>query len=215
MYTVYFLHRRYQLHLSEEQWSAVYHHQHPKVVSMCVISICSAIDHSHAPLPHPGSVVPGYQQFWKCDAYGGGKRHAFVDGGAWFNQYDKAIHLPTCGYYYVYSQVLFAVSEPNTTTVFHNLNIEQNCSNDAVTYMMQGKAAIGPHDPHNPRARNQATTFVSGVVKICKGGKVWITIPDTSNPCCPYGKSASTFMGAVLVSKSSCEWPPEETLSMH
>jgi len=171
-----------------------------------------------------GSVVPGYQQRWICnDVYDGnhpGREQAFVDGGVWFNQTDKSIYVPTCGYYHVYSQILFVLSErpqtnPESVTVYHNLKIKTNCSTarDTGPIQLQAKASVTLSENHDGGI---TTTYTSDVVYLCEGGHVWIEIPDGENgvPCCPRGEESGTFMGLALVASAPCSsWPPTITMT--
>lgn len=169
-----------------------------------------------------GSVVPGYQQRWQCnDVYTlrRVKEQAFVDGGVWFNQTDKSIYVPKCGYYLIYSQVLFVLDQSPSAgiTVFHNLKIRHNCTweSDSGPIQLQAKASIGPFGPDNTIG-GLATTFTSDVVHMCAGGNVWIEIPDGGNgvPCCPRGEESATFLGLVLIADTPCSsWPPEITMT--
>jgi hypothetical protein len=169
-----------------------------------------------------GSVVPGYQQRWQCnDVYVLNPRRiqeqAFVDGGVWFNQTDKSIYVPKCGYYLVYSQVYFVIDEDSTSegvTVFHNLKIRHNCTweSDSGPIQIQAKASVAPSGLDG----RVATTFTSDVVHMCPGGSVWIEIPDGANgvPCCPRGDKSGTFLGLILIADTPCSsWPPEITMT--
>lgn len=169
-------------------------------------------------------MVAGYQQRWQCnDVYV--SRHqvqeqAFVDGGVWFNQTDKSIYVPKCGYYMIYSQVLFVMHERSLTdsvTVFHNLKIKHNCTweSDEGPIQLQAKASIAPYDDDNHDG-GIATTYTADVVHLCGGGSVWIEIPDGANgvPCCPRGEDSGTFLGLVLLANTPCSsWPPTITMT--
>ena len=169
--------------------------------------------------------MPGYQQRWMCNDVYVTSRHqvqeqAFVDGGAWFNQTDKSIYVPKCGYYMIYSQVLFVIDQPSLTegvTVFHNLKIKHNCTweSDAGPIQFQAKASIAPFGLENPDG-GVATTYTGKVVHMCAGANVWIEIPDGANgvPCCPRGEDSGTFLGLVLLADTPCtSWPPEITMT--
>ena len=40
---------------------------------------------------------------------------------------------------------------------------------------------------------------------MCEGGTIQVNIPnDSSNPCCPYGRSQSTYLSAYMVNETSC-----------
>ena len=147
------------------------------------------------------------------------QEQAFVDGGVWFNQTDKSIYVPRCGYYLIFSQVLFVMDGQNSrgNTVFHNLKIRHNCSweSDSGPIQLQAKASVAPFGPENPDG-GVATTFTSNVVHMCGGGNVWIEIPDGANgvPCCPRGDNSGTFLGLVLIADTPCSsWPPVITMT--
>ena len=168
-------------------------------------------------------MVPGYQQRWLCNDVYVNDRHqmqeqAFVDGGVWFNQTDKSIYVPMCGYYMIYSQILFMMDHTLTesVTVYHNLKIEHNCSweSDTGPIQLQAKASIAPYDDH--RNGGVSTTYTADVVHLCAGGRVWIEIPDGPNgvPCCPRGEESGTFMGLILIANTPCSsWPPVITMT--
>ena len=154
----------------------------------------------------------GYQQKWKCSEFGGGRQaHAFVDGGMIFNQTDKSLRVPTCGYYHIFSQVLFELTERPSdeidhTTVFHMLKFERNCKSWPE---MQPNLVLGKSSLHFGEFQS-ATTYTGDVIKLCAGGRVWVEIPNDPNgiPCCPKGDEHATFLGAALVAKTTCHWPP-------
>ena len=170
-----------------------------------------------------GLVVPGYQQRWQCNDVYVNSHHqvqeqAFVDGGVWFNQTDKSIYVPQCGYYMIYSQVLFVMnghSLSEDATVFHNLKIRHNCAweSDAGPIQFQAKASVVTNE-----LGGVTTTYTANVVHLCPGGNVWIEIPDGPNgvPCCPRGDDSGTFLGLVLLADTPCEsWPPVIMMSPH
>ena len=148
------------------------------------------------------------------------QEQAFVDGGVWFNQTDKSIYVPKCGYYLIYSQVLFVVDAeamPEAITVFHNLKIKHNCTweSDSGPIQLQAKASVAAFDQNDPDG-GVTTTYTSDVVHMCGGGNVWIEIPDGANgvPCCPKGDETNTFLGLVLIADTPCSsWPPEITMT--
>ena len=143
--------------------------------------------------------------------------HAFVDGGMCFNQTDKTLRVPVCGYYMVTSQVLFNIQThtlPESKTAYHFMRFRRNCpgsyGSDFQSIMVTGKSTVGPYSADNFHA-GLVTTFTSDVIKLCTGGSIWVEIPDGPNgaPCCPTGDPHGTFITAVLVSESSCHWPPD------
>ena len=160
------------------------------------------------------SNLPGYQQRWRCCDFDprlhnpGRSTHAFVDGGMSFNQTEKKLSVPKCGYYHVFSQILFEydheeVSNNNLhTTIYHLLKFDRNCPSwEESPITVMGRASI--------RNGDTATTHTSDVIKLCKGGKIWIEIPETQDDSCyPKGDDHATFIGAVLVAETTCHWPP-------
>lgn len=156
----------------------------------------------------------GYQQRWQCDEFEENAHHnahAFVDGGMSFNQTDKTLRVPACGYYHVFSQVLFQLSAAlnHSVSVYHLMKIERNCPSwpDQAAVSVMAKASVGPFTDEDRFNSGAATTYTSDVIRICEGGRIWIEIPDV-NLCCPSGDEHGTFMGAVLLTHTSCHWPP-------
>lgn len=171
--------------------------------------------------PESSEILVGYQQKWLCSEYENQNlrsrsAHAFVDGGMWFNQTDKSLYVPECGYYYISSQILFSVPPPLTKskTVFHLLKFERNCSSwqPSTAISVIGHSSLGPYD--DIFQSGVTTTFTSDVVKLCRGGRVWVEIPDGPNgaPCCPRGDEHGTFISAVLIRHTTCHWPPRMTM---
>ena len=164
---------------------------------------------------------PGYQQRWQCSEYQNNnmrqKRvHAYVDGGMWFNQTDKSLYVPTCGYYYVYSQITFKCRPLSASkTVYHSFKFNRNCPDwlDPLPLAIQGMSTIGPFT--DGTQAGSTTTYTGDIVKMCQGGRMWVEIPDGPNgvPCPPHGDEQSTFMGAILIANTTCHWPPEMTLT--
>lgn len=156
------------------------------------------------------STPPGYQQRWKCKEFRESSRHgpAFVDGGMIYNQTDKSLYVPTCGYYHIFSQILFNIEASDDavdhTTVFHLIKFRRNCGDwpDSSDVSVLGKASVHEND--------MTTTYTGDVIKLCAGGRVWVEIPSGLNGvrCCPTGDEHATFLGAVLIAKTTCHWPP-------
>ena len=158
------------------------------------------------------AILPGYQQRWRCADYDpsrsrnpGQNTHAFVDGGMGFNQTEKKLIVPTCGYYHVFSQILFQYEKRGDfhTTIYHMLKFDRNCPSwEETPIAVMGRGSI--------RAGDTTTTHTSDVIKLCRGGKIWVEIPETQDrdSCFPKGDDHATFMGAVLVAETTCHWPP-------
>lgn len=153
----------------------------------------------------------GYQQRWQCCEYytaHNHNAHAFVDGGMIFNQTDKSLRVPTCGYYHVFSQIYYHIDDNSfqaPKSVFHLLKFERNCS---MWPQYNPISVIGTSVVTQNRV--SVTTYTSDIVRLCAGGKIWVEIPDGAHgvPCCPMGDEEGTFIGAYLVSETACHWPP-------
>lgn len=154
--------------------------------------------------------VKGYQQRWQCCEYTltpSHNAHAFVDGGMIFNQTDKSLRVPVCGYYQISTQIYYQIDGTTITnasrSVYHLLKFERNCPSwpDTNPVTVIGKSSVSHDD---------TTTSTSDVMRLCAGGKVWVEIPDYDNlTCCPIGDEQGTFISAYLISETSCHWPPE------
>ena len=160
----------------------------------------------------------GYQQMWKCTEIQTQSHrptvHAFVDGGMCFNQTDKTLGVPKCGYYMVTSQILFSMDDQSLSeskSVYHLMKFRRNCGSNSIdpTITVTGKSTVGPYTENSHAG--VVTTFTSDVIKLCAGGKIWIEIPQWENgiPCCPTGDAQGTFITAILVRESTCHWPPD------
>lgn len=142
----------------------------------------------------------------------------------YFNQKNKRLYAPTCGYYYVSSQVFFQSdvypsqqdAASSSKYVRHQLRIERNCSS---LTDRQNRVILRSYSsfPRDPGSVTRTTTNIGDVVKLCAGGNIYVEIPeDRYNPCCPYGRSQSTYLSAFMVSETSCEpsvplsHPPDE-----
>ena len=132
-----------------------------------------------------------------------------MDGGMVFNQTDRRLYVPKCGYYYVSSQVFFQVAEIQTRSVRHNIKIDRNCPlGPQRVFSLQAQSSVGPGQRMNNGVinRSASSTYIGEIVKICAGGKIWVEIPQQDAPCCPYG--LNTYLGAYLVAETNCRWPP-------
>ena len=159
-------------------------------------------------------MIPGYKQKWTCSDIDPRKPnhlvHAFVDGGMSFDHLEKKLHVPKCGYYHISSQILFeyvSSSDNGYANVKHLLKFMRNCEDWAEdnALLVMGLAAV--------HSGNATTTFASDIVKLCRGGTVWVEIPEThNNNLYPRGDDHATFLTAVLVAETSCHWPPKTTM---
>ena len=149
-------------------------------------------------------IVSGYQSSWVCANRSG----AFVDGGMFFSHKTRKLSVPTCGYYQVSSHVFFQ-SERTTTAdalkyVRHELIINKNCNyaHESDTVVLRSYSSL----VSTPGSYGRTSTHIGDVVKMCEEGTIMVNIPsDPSNPCCPYGRSQSTYLSAYLVANTSCE----------
>ena len=132
---------------------------------------------------------------------------AFVDGGMFFVHRTRKLTVPTCGYYQVSSHVYFQ-SERTTTNalkyVRHELIIKKNCSyaHESDTVILRSYSSL----VSATGSYGRTSTHIGDVVKMCEGGTIMVNIPsDPSNPCCPYGRSQSTYLSAYMVTNTSCD----------
>ena len=146
-----------------------------------------------------------YVPLWTCNSSTLGNAH--VAGGMWFDQADNSLHVPVCGWYYVTSQVSFQSNSEKAQQYTHTLRVDRNCNNSSTyssTYSHTTFTLIGGLEPDTS---GRASTVVSDMVKICRGGRIYVSIPATNNACCPYGDESATSITAYLVRESDCSWP--------
>jgi hypothetical protein len=150
--------------------------------------------------------VSGYQSFWVCANRSG----AFVDGGMFFSHKTRKLTVPTCGYYQVSSHVLFQSERTTTATVNapkyvrHELIIKKNCNyaHESDTVILRSYSSL----VSTSASYGRTSTHIGDVVKMCEGGTILVNIPsDSSNPCCPYGRSQSTYLSTYMVTNTSCD----------
>ena len=161
-------------------------------------------------------MVNGYQQRWQCCEFStipNHNSHAFVDGGMIFNQTDKSLRVPACGYYHVFSQIYYRIDDSSvnkSTPVFHLLKFERNCASwpEYNPVSVLGMSTVQSNGA-------TTTTYTSDVIRLCAGGRIWVEIPYGKNrvPCCPMGDEEGTFLGAYLVAETTCHWPPKITMA--
>ena len=140
-----------------------------------------------------------YTPQWDCEDSG----TAFVTGGMRFQHSDNSLYVPTCGWYYVTSQITFKSSSRRPKTFRHTLKIDRNCSETNLPYSHTGLTTTGPLE-HDITVKS--STFVGDLVKICTGGRIYVDVPD-DNSCCPLGEESMTLLTAYLVKESECQWP--------
>ena len=131
---------------------------------------------------------------------------AFVDGGMHFSLKQKWLRVPTCGYYQVSSHVFFQSDKTDSTNaskhVRHELIIKKNCNytHEADTVILRSYSSL----VSTSTSYGRTSTHIGDVVKMCMYGTITVNIPKESNPCCPYGRSQSTYLSAYMVTKTSC-----------
>lgn len=153
-----------------------------------------------------------YEPKWDCNT-----SLAFVSGGMWFDQEDKSIYVPKCGWYYISSDIAFQNNGEGVASYSYGLRVYRNCDSDRNQYFRQGHTVNGPVVG---TLESITSIHINDVVKICKGGRIYVTIPRGMNDCCPRGYAETTSLTAHLVSESDCEWPvpsykkPQETFQL-
>lgn len=140
----------------------------------------------------------GYQSHWMCTE----RRGAFVDGGMYFNQTDKKLYVPKCGYYYISSQMYFDyIPEEQHQFVLHQLIVERNCGGEEDTLQLESISSLGATNKIS-----KTSTFLGDIVKICEGGKISMNVPvkEDTSPCCPGGVETITYFSAYLMKEMGC-----------
>lgn len=125
-----------------------------------------------------------------------------------FNHANRKLYVPKCGYYYVSSQVFYRVTQSQTRSVQHNIKVDRNCLEDGHSRVMNQREfslhTVTSVGAGNGKDRQDSSTYIGEIVKICIGGKIWVEIPQDT-PCCPYGYN--TYLGAYFVAETNCLWP--------
>ena len=135
---------------------------------------------------------------------------AYVDGGMYFTQNDKRLYVPTCGYYYISSQVYYQSNSlsPSKSYVRHHLRVDRNCgdrvSDNLLSLRSYSSLLVSEVAPDSGLGRT--STHIADVVKMCKGGSIHVRIPYDS-PCCPIGRFTTTYFSAFMVAETTCEFP--------
>ncbi len=138
-------------------------------------------------------------------------RGAFVDGGMYFNQTDKKLYVPKCGYYYVSSQMFFDyIQTAQHQFVLHQLTVERNCGEEEDTLQLESISSLG-----ETNKMSKTSTFLGDIVQICAGGKISMNVPvkEDRSPCCPGGMDTITYFSAYLMKEMKCEWSKARMLS--
>ena len=132
---------------------------------------------------------------------------ALVDGGMLFLMKKEELTVPTCGYYQVSSHVFFQSERTDSTTaskhVRHEVIINKNCkyAHESDTVILRSYSSL----VSSPTSYGCTSTHIGDVVKMCEDGTLTVNIPKKSNPCCPYGRSQSTYLSVVMVTQTSCD----------
>ena len=136
-----------------------------------------------------------YTAEWDCSG-----SMAYVSGGMWFQQQNKSLYVPKCGWYYVSSQIAFHNNHSQTVSYHHTLKVDRNCdSARKLDLSLSGYTSVGPS--------TTSSTFVGDIVKICRGGRIYVDIPVQENSYGPLGSESKTSLTAHLVRESDCQWP--------
>jgi hypothetical protein len=141
-----------------------------------------------------------YLPEWDCD-----DSPAFVAGGMWFKQAENSLFVPKCGWYHVTSDIAFQNNGDSVESYSYTLRIERNCGTDNDDDYFRKANTVNA--PVTGQRTSITSAHVNDVVKICSGGRIYVTIPVVMNACCPRGYSETTSIAAYLVSESDCEWP--------
>lgn len=140
----------------------------------------------------------GYKTYWNCNSM-----NSYVKGGMSFRQEDQSLYFPTCGYYYISSQVLFQYSltdnQPNQNfSARHGVEIQPNCGPYDHTRYLYSYSSL------EQKEHVRASTFIGDIAKICEGGSIRIVVPERGNLCCAQGESMMTHFSTYLVEKTDC-----------
>ena len=137
--------------------------------------------------------------------------NAYVDGGMVFNQKDKKLYVPACGYYYISSQMYFQYTHNgsiNTTEaqfVSYEVKVNRSCKDENednhVLFRSYATVVTTPES-----TLGKATLYIGGVVKICEGGSIRAHVPAFPyNSCCPLGQFQTTYLSSFLIHETDCE----------
>lgn len=120
----------------------------------------------------------------------------------WFKQEDKSLYVPKCGLYYISSNIVYQNNGNDIASFFHILRVDRNCETNfnRNSYYQYGYAML-------EGSNTKTAIHISDIVKICTGGRIYVTIPTTNNGCCPRGYQEVTSLTAYLVRETNCNWP--------
>ena len=138
-----------------------------------------------------------YNTNWICN-----EDDAFVDCGMNFTYNDQKLHVPVCGIYEIYSQILFRHESTNSAVVYHNVEVSRGCSH-STDNTAEFKSYSGLVPILDSSTVTWATTTNLATVKMCAGGTVSVVIPQDS-ACCAWGGKSSTYFSARLISEVNC-----------
>lgn len=118
----------------------------------------------------------------------------------WFKQGDKSLYVPKCGLYYISSNIIYQNNGDETESYSHILRVDRNCESNRNSYYKYGYTTL---EGSNSKTYIQ----INDIVKVCTGGRIYVTIPTSDNGCCPRGYSEVTSLTAYLVRETDCNWP--------
>ena len=143
-----------------------------------------------------------YQTAWECD-----HRYDMVAGGMNFSKDTQELIVPTCGFYYFSSQVMFQypgrdqrnnnIQNNADKSAQHRVEITPNCAFSG-TYIRSSYSNLAEKLYH------RTSTYLSDIFKMCEGGTIKILIPIDHNLCCAHGDFMDTFFSSFLIQKTSC-----------
>lgn len=125
-----------------------------------------------------------------------------------FNQTDRSLYVPVCGYYHISSQLYYQVeraSNDKDSHVRHQMKVDRKCPTDSRELTIEGYSYLR----RSTAGATITSTHTEAIVKICRGGRIWVVVPNT-NPCCATAETReATFMSAFLVKETPCDhtWP--------
>ncbi len=117
---------------------------------------------------------------------------------------DQRLHMPTCGYYYISSKILFIYSRNDEQpeeieSASHGIEVIPNCGPGSYPYHIYTYSTLD-----RSREYSRTSTTIGEVAKICEGGSIRVVIPTDSTLCCAYGDSIYTHFSAHLINETPC-----------
>lgn len=120
-----------------------------------------------------------------------------------FDQDDRSLYFPTCGHYYISSQILFQYSlnnnQPNQNySAQHGIEIKPNCGRYDYPRYLYSYSSL------EQKEHVRTSTYIGDIAKICEGGSIKIVIPTQDNVCCAQGESMMTHFSTFLIEETDC-----------